>query len=299
MTQMSRIRNKLVLFLGIVTSALLVVQYLRLLQPAQARAVRAACNGMRPSSTNPIFGEMTPEVMATDFSLLDQNGERVTLSEFRGKIVVVNFWASWCSVCRSEKPSLEEFQEDTSGDDVVVLALASDRDWSQVKRAMLGFEVATAEEVLRKPEIYGIRDASKLAATGKQIVVARVDRGRTAHANGLRRLDRILSVNGSPVETMDQLDIELRKNSNSLTLEVLHKGSTQTLKLSKSNSLRVLLDLPDDEGNLGAVAKKYGITAVPESFVVDREGKIRYYFINKRNWKGDVADTCLQDLIDE
>jgi peroxiredoxin len=295
----SRIRKHIILVLAAGISALLLVQYLRLLQPAQARAVQAACNGMRPSPTNPIFGNLGSEVAASDFQLQDTEGQSVSLSQYRGKIVIVNFWASWCAVCRSEKPSLEKLHRDYSDDGVVVLAVASDTDWAPVKRAMLGFEVATAEEVLRKPDIYGVRDASKLPASGQQVVVARIDRDRAAHKSGLHRLDRIISVNGTAIESMTDLDAALRKGlSGSLTLSVSRLGVTKSVTLSDNSPLHVLLDPPPDDGNLGAIAKNYGITAVPESFVVDRTGKIRHYFINKRNWDGDVAATCLQDLID-
>ena len=276
----------------------MLVQYLRVLKPAQARAVRAACNGMRPSPTNPVFGPLDAEVVATDFHLQDSTGKQVSLADYRGKIVIVNFWASWCAVCRSEKPSLEHFQDEYDSGDIVVLAIASDRDWAPVRRAMMGFEVATAEEVLRRPETYGIRNPKNLSAAGQQVVVSRIDRGRAAAEGGLHRLDRILSLNGAPIETPDDLDKALRLATNSLALQVNRNGVTKTVNLSNAEKLRVLIDPPDDEGNLGAIAKGYGITAVPESFVVDRSGKIRHYFINKRNWGGDVAATCMQDLID-
>jgi hypothetical protein len=38
---------------------------------------------------------------------------------------------------------------------------------------------------------------------------------------------------------------------------------------------------------------------VPESFVVDREGKVRYYFINKRDWDSGISETCLRSVVEE
>lgn len=275
------------------------IQYIRLIKPAQAKAVKAACNGMRPSPTNPNFGDMLTTVPAANFTLQNQEGEAISLNSFQGKIVVVNFWASWCAVCRSEKPSLEKLQDEYGTDNVVVLALASDRDWAPVKRAMLGFEVVTADEVLRKPEVYGVRDPANLPARGQQVVVSRIDRGRAAAGSGLGRLDRITTLNGSAIESLEDLDRALRVSPPTLQIGVARKSGSATVTLSQKNQFKVLLDPPDDEGNLGAIAKAYGITAVPESFVVDRKGLIRHYFINKRTWDGDVAATCLQDLVDE
>jgi peroxiredoxin len=50
--------------------------------------------------------------VAPDFTLPDQNGADVTLSDFQGQAVLVNIWASWCSPCRQEMPAMEQiFQE--------------------------------------------------------------------------------------------------------------------------------------------------------------------------------------------
>jgi thiol-disulfide isomerase/thioredoxin len=52
---------------------------------------------------------------AADFSLEDLNGEMYTLSELRGKWVIVNFWATWCVPCRVEMPEFEAIYEKYSG----------------------------------------------------------------------------------------------------------------------------------------------------------------------------------------
>ena len=58
--------------------------------------------------------------IAPDFDLTTLDGERVRLSDYRGKRVMLNFWATWCPPCRAEMPDMQKFYEDK---DVVVLAV--------------------------------------------------------------------------------------------------------------------------------------------------------------------------------
>lgn len=63
---------------------------------------------------------------APDFSSPDISGKTQTLSSYRGRIVVLNFWATWCPECVREIPSLNAFAE--ANKDVAVLGIASERD---------------------------------------------------------------------------------------------------------------------------------------------------------------------------
>jgi thiol-disulfide isomerase/thioredoxin len=125
----------------------------------------------------------------------------VKLSDFRGKVVLLRFWGSWCETCKAEQPSLEQVA--ASSDDLVVLAVASDTEWEPIRKKLAG-------------------------------------------------------------------------------------GSNAT----------VLLDPPEDSA-VGPVAEAYGVGKVPESFIIDREGIVRYYLVNRRDWRGSVAQTCLRSILDE
>jgi len=57
-----------------------------------------------------------------DFTLQHLHGDEVSLSEFRGKWVVLNYWATWCSPCRKEIPDLSALHQ--ARDDIIVLGLA-------------------------------------------------------------------------------------------------------------------------------------------------------------------------------
>lgn len=60
-----------------------------------------------------------------DFTLKDMHGVDVNLESFKGKVILLNFWATWCGPCRAEIPSLVELQEQYK-DDLVVLGLSVD-----------------------------------------------------------------------------------------------------------------------------------------------------------------------------
>ncbi|MFN3740801.1 MAG: TlpA disulfide reductase family protein, partial [Thermodesulfovibrionales bacterium] len=64
---------------------------------------------------------------APDFSLNDLNGKSVKLSDFKGKVVLLNFWATWCNVCVDEMDSLNKAYRDMKGKGFVVIAVSIDQ----------------------------------------------------------------------------------------------------------------------------------------------------------------------------
>ncbi len=70
--------------------------------------------------------------MAPDVTLKDLNGSDVSLAQYRGKVVLVNFWATWCNPCRIEIPWLIEMQEKYGPRGFVVLGIAMDEEGKSV-----------------------------------------------------------------------------------------------------------------------------------------------------------------------
>jgi thiol-disulfide isomerase/thioredoxin len=66
------------------------------------------------------------EVQKADFTLKDLHGKRVTLSELRGKIVMVNFWATWCPPCRAELPELDSLYTHFQSQGLIVLSITDE-----------------------------------------------------------------------------------------------------------------------------------------------------------------------------
>jgi thiol-disulfide isomerase/thioredoxin len=71
--------------------------------------------------------------MAPDFTLTDSAGRPVSLSEFRGQVVLINFWATWCAPCASEIPLLVGFEQAYHGRGLVVLGITLDDGWNVVR----------------------------------------------------------------------------------------------------------------------------------------------------------------------
>lgn len=69
---------------------------------------------------------------APDFTLKNLKGEKVSLSDYKGKIVLINFWATWCKFCDVEMPDLNDIDKDN--DDVVVLAVDVEEDQPKVSK---------------------------------------------------------------------------------------------------------------------------------------------------------------------
>jgi thiol-disulfide isomerase/thioredoxin len=65
---------------------------------------------------------------APAFSLATLDGKKVSLSDYKGRAVLVNFWATWCGPCKVEMPWFEEFQKQYGGQGLVILGLADDVD---------------------------------------------------------------------------------------------------------------------------------------------------------------------------
>ncbi len=133
-----------------------------------------------------------------DFTLPAPNGRTVSLSDFRGKIVMVHFWATWCPPCVEELPTLAMLNQSMSDKDFVMLAVS-------------------------------------------------VDEG----------------------------------------------GADAVTSFMNRNNLNVPVLLDPDR----ATASRYGTYKFPETYILDREGIVRYKIIGPRDWREPVALQLLKNMI--
>lgn len=82
-----------------------------------------------------IHKDITDDQKIPDFTFKDINGTTHSASDFKDKIIILNFWASWCAPCIKEFPNLLKATE-TFKDDVVLIALSSDLDQGAITKFM-------------------------------------------------------------------------------------------------------------------------------------------------------------------
>jgi peroxiredoxin len=71
----------------------------------------------------PNLQQMKDRAPTPDFTLPDPAGKKVSLKDFRGKLVMLNFWATWCAPCREEMPTMERLYQEFKNKGFVILAV--------------------------------------------------------------------------------------------------------------------------------------------------------------------------------
>lgn len=125
--------------------------------------------------------------LAPDFVLDDASGKPVRLSDFRGKVVLLNFWATWCPPCRAEIPWFVEFQKTYQDAGFETLGVSMDENgWGAVKpyidaqkityRVMVGDHgMARLYGATSLPATFVIDKAGRIASTHVGLVVSRTE----------------------------------------------------------------------------------------------------------------------------
>lgn len=155
----------------------------------------ALCEVLHPETSSAALGGLGND--APDFKLRDYSGREVALSSLRGRVVMVNFWATWCPTCVVEMKSLEQLTVAEKGKNFTLLAVSVDDSWDPVR-------------------------------------------------------------------------------------EFFAQGTPLTVLLDPQKS----------------VPPRYGTEKFPETFIIDRDGKVRYYVISDRNWSAGDVKACIDSIIE-
>ena len=94
--------------------------------------------------------------VAPEFTLVDLTGKKVSLKDYKGKPVMVNFWATWCGPCKLEMPWLEQFHQQYGPQGLVILGIASDEApkslvESTAKKLGVTYPILLTDEKIEKP----------------------------------------------------------------------------------------------------------------------------------------------------
>lgn len=95
--------------------------------------------GQKPPKASQILNEMEKSGVP-DFSLTDIQEKEIKLTDYRGKIVLLNFWASWCEPCIKEFPSMIKLIKEMQGD-VILLAVSADYERGDIDPFLKAFNV--------------------------------------------------------------------------------------------------------------------------------------------------------------
>lgn len=112
---------------------------------------------------NPDVNEKTDAVVTEDYpkadfrlNLVDSKGEKVSMEQFKGQVIFVNVWATWCPPCIAEMPGINKLFNDVKDDNVVFLMLSVDQNFEKAKRFSgkkgFAFEVYSLDGAI--PEMY-------------------------------------------------------------------------------------------------------------------------------------------------
>jgi peroxiredoxin len=115
-----------------------------------------------------------PGDTAPEFRVLTTRGRTITPKDFPGKVLVLNFWASWCPPCIEEAPSLNAFADEMGPKGVVVLGVSIDRNENSYKKFIAKYginfdtyddpdaDVSTSYGTFQIPETYIIDKSGKV-----------------------------------------------------------------------------------------------------------------------------------------
>ncbi len=92
-----------------------------------AAADQATLEGLRDGDMRKLIFAADPQAAPTT-AFTAEDGSAMTLADYTGQIILLNFWATWCAPCRQEMPTLSALQADLGGDDFAVVTIATGRN---------------------------------------------------------------------------------------------------------------------------------------------------------------------------
>lgn len=127
---------------------------------------------------------------AAEFTLPDVSGGEVALQSFRGKVVLLNFWATWCGPCREELPELQRVQEKFRKRGLAVVAVTVDNELENVRSFLKKYDLklqALWDQRKKVVEAYGVEKMPSSFLIDRNGVIRFIHRGYSAEE--LKRIE--------------------------------------------------------------------------------------------------------------
>jgi len=125
-----------------------------------------------------VAGLPSPGTLAPDFALRATSGKNLRLSEYRGRVVMINFWATWCGPCRQELPLLNAIYERYRDAGLVVLAVNVEEDVERARKMAQGLGLTLPVLFDSVQHVSRLYDPSAMPAT---VLIDRGGRVRFVH----------------------------------------------------------------------------------------------------------------------
>ena len=126
--------------------------------------------------------EYPDPIEAVDFTLKDSDNKKVSLKNYRGKIIMLNFWATWCAPCRLEMPSMEKLHRQFKDKGLIILSVASGEKTERVNKFIKEYEITFPalidydQEVTDTYKVWALPTTYFINAEGK--VISRINGSR-------------------------------------------------------------------------------------------------------------------------
>ncbi len=147
-----------------------------------ATAGNAELEALREGTLKKLIFQSEPKTVS-QVVFTDPDGGEHTLSDWQGKYVLVNFWATWCDPCRKEMPSLDALQEEFGGDSFAVVTIATGRNaipaitrfFEEVEVTNLPILLDPKQKLAREMAVLGLPISVILNPEGQEVARLRGD----------------------------------------------------------------------------------------------------------------------------
>jgi thiol-disulfide isomerase/thioredoxin len=152
--------------------------------------------GPRPASARVTIGDTVPALRLSDWQ-----GHAINLADLRGRVVVIDFWASWCTVCRQALPSVDGMARRFAGAPVAVIGINIDRTPSQADHFLADYLPARSMTLLHDPEAEAL---ARFGAEGMPAIYVVDPRGIVRFAESGYQPERLAAVENAVTQYLSQ-----------------------------------------------------------------------------------------------